>query len=801
MGTNMNIKKTSGRRLGLTALTAALLLSTAACSSPEQKLQKFTQSGLEYLEKGDLGRANVELQNALKIDEDHVPALLGIVEIAERRQDFRNMFGALQKVVRLDPRQVDAQVKLGKLYLVGGDEKAALEAAEAALALQPENAEAIALRAAVQLKLDDMAGAVKLARQALEINPTTPEAVAVVATERARAGDNAGALAEVEAALRVNNDIPVLQLLRMQLLHNLGRTDDLKAAHREIIELYPNDSSYRRLYVRTLAEQGDYAAAREQLIEISRLNPGEIDPMLDVVRIDYRLKGADAAAATFRQFVDASPDNVDLKFSYATFLRTLQDNAGAEAIYKAFASARGNESTALRARNEIASLRLVEGKVDEAKAIVDEILKADRNNTEALLKRAGIKIEEKDYDGAVLDLRGVLNEKPDSVAAKILMASAFERKGDIDFAKSQYAQAIADSKHDPNASHLFARLLMRTNELARAERTLLDSLAAHPGNVENLKLLSAVRLMRQDWRGAEEAVRQIEVGAEGDPVIGQILGAAYTGLGDYAGVIETLGAQNRRAPLAEGPLAALTNAYIRDGRAAEAEAMLKGMVETDGRNYRAIMLLAHVYETQQKPTEMEQALRKAVAVDPSRADAPDALYRYLARSSRREEGAAMLDGVISAAPDNIGARILKADYLLTVGKLEDAMTMYADILQRRPGDLLASNNYASLLSDLRDDPASRAKAAEVAKVLEGHENPYFLDTLGWAQYRNGDVEAGLANLEKAAAGSTGFGDAHYHLGAVYLAKGEAVKGREHLEKAVAAGGLAGQRARELLANN
>ncbi|MEO0321067.1 MAG: hypothetical protein AAF199_09300, partial [Pseudomonadota bacterium] len=54
----------------LSALAATLLVSSAlvACSSPEQRMEKFTNSGLAYLEDGDAVRAGIEFRNALTID-------------------------------------------------------------------------------------------------------------------------------------------------------------------------------------------------------------------------------------------------------------------------------------------------------------------------------------------------------------------------------------------------------------------------------------------------------------------------------------------------------------------------------------------------------------------------------------------------------------------------------------------------------------------------------------------------------------------------------------------------------------
>ena len=89
--------------------------------------------------------------------------------------------------------------------------------------------------------------------------------------------------------------------------------------------------------------------------------------------------------------------------------------------------------------------------------------------------------------------------------------------------------------------------------------------------LDNLKFLAAIRLLQQDWRGAEEVAKVIERVDEQDPVADRILGAAYTGLEDYASAIDALEAANTTAPLASQPLATLVSAYVRADRAADAE--------------------------------------------------------------------------------------------------------------------------------------------------------------------------------------------------------------------------------------
>ena len=54
------------------------------------------------------------------------------------------------------------------------------------------------------------------------------------------------------------------------------------------------------------------------------------------------------------------------------------------------------------------------------------------------------------------------------------------------------------AKKAPQASNLFAKFLVRRGQIERAERVLADSVASFPASEENLKMLAAIRLDRQD---------------------------------------------------------------------------------------------------------------------------------------------------------------------------------------------------------------------------------------------------------------------------------------------------------------
>ncbi|WP_428409950.1 tetratricopeptide repeat protein [Hyphococcus sp.] len=783
-------KLQSGRkmrsRLSQLLAVSALALA-AACASPEQKVERYSSDAAEFLEKGDLNKAYIQYQNALKINEEHVPSLLGLAEIAEQRQDFQAMFGLLQRAVRLNPNLVEAHVKLGKLYLIGSDETTALEEAEKALALEPDNVGAKSLKAGVLLKIGDSTGAIALADEVIAVDPANPEAVTVRVTDYASGGDWEKALAELNRALEINPQVAMLQLLRIHALKTLGRAEEARDAYAELIELFPEQSAYRRVYANELITEGDFAGAREQLEGIVALEPANLNAKMDVIRAINASEGAGAAEEKLRAYADAEPDNKDLQFALADFYTELDQDEKARAILDKLAAS-DDLDVSMKAKNKITTILFTEGKKDEAAALVDEILAADQYNTEALLRRAAFQVEAEEYDQAINNLRAVLDNNPETYRAMILMAAAFERQDNFSFAQAELAKAFETSKKDADVAQQFARFLLRRKNQDRAEEVLKDSLAVHPGDVDNLRLLASIRLAKQDWRGAEEVGAMLERADRDNALASTIKSAAYVGLQDYGSVIDTLSAQNEDAPLSGAPLTALVDAYIREERSGEAEELLNRMLEADPENYGAQLLLARIYLAEGDKDKYESALVKATETHPDRAPAYDFLYRHYLAEGRRDAANELIERGLRAAPDSDALKVFKADVLLNAGDREGALALYSDLIERRPNDRIIANNYVSLSSDMRQDAASVARALEVAKTLESVENPYYRDTVGWAYYRAGDYDKAIEYLSQAVEGAEENAEMRYHLGAAQLANGDAGAARENLEKALSLGG-------------
>ena len=766
----------------------SLILAIAACSSPEQKVEKYYASGIEFLEEGDHGRANVQFQNVLKINDQHIPTLIGVATIAEERKDFEAMFGVLQKIVRLDPENTPSLAKLGKLFLLGNDETEALAHAERALAIDPDFIEALTLKAAVQLRLGDKAGAVEIADRVIAVDPANAEASTIVATVRFTDDDLDGALAELDRTLAIDPKRAVLQLLRIRILSQQQRAEDVIAGYESLAQLFPDEPAYLRAYASVLIEQDDLDGALVQLEKVVDIRPNELNAKLDVIRLINSKDGNDAALRRFGELIEEAPEQTDLTFSLAEFHVQRDDIAAARATLEPIVGL-GDSAAALRAKNMLAAISLRSGELDNARKLLDEILVTDERNTSALVRRAQLKIQDGDIDDAIADLRTAQNNDPDSYEAMLVMATAFQRQGNNDVARAELAKAFETSQAKSNVANIFARFLIAEGNRERAADILEQSLAANANSVENLRLLAQLRLQNQDWRGAEEIADVLENrSAEDEDAALTIRSVALSGLEEYDQVISLLSEKGTEQPLATSPLATLTSAYISSGRFDEAFDTLNKVIESDGQNYPARLLLAQTHRSAGDNGAFEQALLEAADAAPARPEAYTNLYRYYLQNLERGKAAQIVETGLVNAPDSNALKIYKADVLLTGGDQESALAMYDSMIGELSNNKVVVNNYISLVSELRPDAQNAKAALAYVGAIENEDNAAFKDTIGWAYYRAGDFDKAIEYLAPAAESATQNAEIQYHYGAALFAKGDTETGSAVLEKALSMGG-------------
>jgi tetratricopeptide (TPR) repeat protein len=762
----------------------ALLLVTflAGCGSPEERAQGYYESGMALIEKKDDLEARKELLKAVKYKSDKVEVWRALAGIDERTK-ATSLFLDLRRIVELDPNDLNARLRLARIMVGGGAAEAALRVVDAANEGDKPNADLHALRAIILLRTNDNAGAIREAQRAFEIDPANVDAITLLASKKVADGDLEGALKLLDSVPAGSKDDTRITL---QKIDAYARKKDLAKAEellRKLISQNPQEGAYQAQLLQLLLAQRKFVEAEKEFRARAEANPTDSKIGLDLVRFLTATKGADAGRTELEARIKAGGDDFDYQIALAEF--NLGQNRADDAVQalQKLASTAATPDKKLVAQVKLAEVYIAKNNKAAAEPLIADILSKDRRNAGALRLRAALSIDKGQFDSAISDLREALNDQPKSVELLSLMAVAYERSGKGELADRQYADAVKSSNANPDIVLRYVAFLQRKGDVARAEEILTDAANRNPSNLKILSSLAQVRLSRQNWSGAlaiADAVGRVDGGRM---VADQIRAAAFAGQNKIEESVAALESAHNAAPDAQQPALALASAYVKQGKPDKAAALLQAMSTKFPTNAQLLVFLGQAKLAEKKNDEALQSFKKAVEQQPKEPAGYTALTEFYIQGKDYDAADKTLKAGLAELPGNVAFRLSLAGLQIQRGNNDAAISQYDAILQDQPNSLVAINNLVSLLLDNRSDKPSLERAFELSEKLKSSNVPQFQDTLGWAQYKRGDVKGAIATLEPAATSMPNLSAVHYHLGMSYAAAGQTEKAAERLKTA------------------
>lgn len=194
-------------------------------------------------------------------------------------------------------------------------------------------------------------------------------------------------------------------------------------------------------------------------------------------------------------------------------------------------------------------------------------------------------------------------------------------------------------------------------------------------------------------------------------------------------------------------------AMINAGQAAEAIVMLQGALEKAGERPDPAMLylLAHA---QRQVNDLDAATATAEKLRTSFPDDVRGLYvtvALLESKGKFDEAAGVLRDLMKRAPDDPSLVYQYAHVLDKAGRTADAERALRDVLSRNPSDANALNSLGYMFAERGERLDEAVSLLQRALKIEP-DNPSFLDSLGWAYFKQGKLDLADAPLTKAATG-------------------------------------------------
>lgn len=763
----------------LLCVLLAAVISFAGCSNPEKAKAEHVKKGEAYLADSKFQEASLEFRNAIQLDEKFAAAHWGLARAFEGLQRFPEMFQELQKTVELDANNLEARNKLGNYYLAASRGKPevismAEKLAQEVLQKDANNIEGHILMGSIWFAKKDTEKAFAELNHAIELDPKRVESYLslarfyIVTQERSKAEEL------LKRAISVNPSSPLGHVEYGKFLVQGNRLPEAEAELNKAIEVAPNDKNARFMLASFYLVNKQLDKAEQAYKALAALEPEKPESQAVLADFYSAINRTDEAVKIYQDVIAKAPDFV-------------------------------------QGRYRLSEILLNRGDLQGATAQINETLKKDPNDRQALLLRARVRAQGGQPEGlkaAIEDLKEVLKQEPNSRPGLYFMAQANFSLGLID-----QARAFAGDLDKNYPDYLPAKLMKLQIALSGGDPKsaasqageLLDRLnKTAPDRDNSAQLLNELRQKAYLARGTAQLQLGNNAGARQDFMAARdVAPNDPTGYNNLAAVsmkenkTDDAAAQWENALKIDSvnftALGGLIQLYALKQDFDKAHARIDQALSTNQNNASLHYLKAQVYGFQRNAQSSEAELSKAIELDPDYVAAYHALGALYINSKQEDRAIAEYQKILSIRPDNPTAYTM-------IGMLEDARKNYdkaADnykkALAQDSNSVIAANNLAWLYA-----ATGKGNLDEAVKLSQGvvQRNPNiagFVDTLGWVYYKKGLYAAAVEQLQKAvtldeqvarSANASPSATYHYHLGMALKAKGDNSGAKRELEASV-----------------
>lgn len=766
------------------ALLAAI--SLCACSSMEEKRDKFLASGQALYQQGDYVRARLQFQNALQIDPKFAAAFLWKGKTELKLQNPRGAYGALHEAVELNPKLTEAQILLGDLFLMAKQLDKAKEKAELALLQEPNNTDALLLSASLAMAQSQPQKALEVLASVRRLDPGKISAYLLEASILAKEQKLAGAAAILEQGIQANPKDVNLYAARASLADNQKQFEAGESFLLQAIAQEPKNSGLYNQLVRHYAMAGQRDKAEAALRQGISLEPDSEKPVIMLARFLASQGRRQEAETTLQGFIKGHPDNYPARFGLAEFYSALQRPGQAVQVLEEIIKLDPNGPKGAQAKNELARLQLAQDRIDAAEKLVNEILKDYPKDMQATETRGIIALKKKDGLTAVNSFRLLTQDRPQDPQVWLLLARGYLLNKEARQAKESAKKALEIKPDFLDARKFLYGIFLQDKDYDGAIATIQGYLRLNGTDMVNLVTLGEVYALKGDSAQARATFQKI-IALEPENPQGYFQMAR---LGLQAKKMDEALKYADQALQASPdflPALQLEVGIYRDQKQPEkALAAVRRTLARSPKNPQLHQLLGELLLVQKQPQAAIAPLEEALNLNPRQVSALQLLALAYQQLPNADHALQQLEAKVGDPKSSPIFSLVLATVYERQQKVDQAINLYNSLLAQNLFSSLARNNLAYLMAEHQPTANNLARAQKLsAETLEDNpEEPSFLDTMGWILCKQEKYAQAKTYLEKASAHAPGQPAMLYHLGWCEAKQGETAAARAALQKAL-----------------
>jgi tetratricopeptide (TPR) repeat protein len=551
------------------------------------------------------------------------------------------------------------------------------------------------------------------------------------------------------------------------------------------------------------AKSGHMREATEEAQAALKIEPDNVDAHRLLARIYVRALGEIStgevpqanitqAIEQFQAILKVEPDDTYSELWLARLYRFENHHSDAEKILRQVLQQESDNGAALE---QLSQLLVDEGRSQEAINLLTQASQ-DSPSPDIYDLLGSAYAQAKDYPKAEVAYRQAVALEPDDAGHRHGLAEALMEQDKYADALEQYKKLV-ELEPGTSENHLrLAQLYRRLGQFDKAQSSLERAKQLAPGSLE---ILFNQALLDEDQGHYDDAVKLLTDAIAGMKsqsgggnsnalsILYEQLGRAYRGARNYAAALEAYADMAKLGGDSQKRAESLTiDTYRENHNIDQAIAEAKKSLDADPKNPEMTVTLAMLYGEKIQTTAATQLLQGLLQGN----DSDQEIYVDIAQVQERgrkyteaEQSAQKAEQMAHGDSGKETAWFLLGSIYERQKRFDQAEQQFRKVLEVNPDNAPVLNYYGYMLAD-RGIRLDEAGSLIERALKQEPNNGAYLDSLGWAFYKQNKLPEAEENLHKAIDRQGNDPTILSHLGDVYLKMGQNERAAETFELAL-----------------
>ena len=352
----------------------------------------------------------------------------------------------------------------------------------------------------------------------------------------------------------------------------------------------------------------------------------------------------------------------------------------------------------LQVKKNYIQILILKARLDQARALNDEVLKSNPNDSDALLYRGQMQIRQGQVEQALATLQTLTRNDPQNGAAHYYLGVALDASGDTPHAEEEWRTAVHLRPDLIEPQRAIAGVALRSNDMTSLEQAATQIIALQPQSPDGYALRAISNINRRQFAPADADIRKAIEVAPQSPVGYQQLGGLNFVQKNYAAAEKAYRDALDLDPSSTDALRGLMNTFLAQKQVDKAIGAANSQIAKSPNNSGFYALLGSaLFKNKKDLNRAEAAFAKSLELDPKNASSAINLGEVQAANGE-------VDKAISTYQNALKNNPREADFYVLLGELYEskqdwprAQDAYQNALNLKPQYGLASQKLASVM--------------------------------------------------------------------------------------------------------